>query len=67
MLKNPGRSEQVAGCVAGLVDEYNLFTVTVIVGGGLPYFPDGARADLELVHRHRFGDGALHLRYQPRS
>lgn len=52
---------------AGLVDEYNLFTVPVIVGGGLPYFPDGARADLDLVHRHRFGNGTLHLRYQPRS
>ena len=52
---------------AGLVDEYNLFTVPVMVGGGLPYLPAGARSDLELVHRHRFGNGTLHLRYRPRT
>src|SRR5712691_9847090 len=34
---------------AGLVDEYHLFVTPVVVGGGTPVFPDGARAGLDLV------------------
>ena len=49
---------------AGLVDEYQVILVPVLVGGGKRMFPDGARADLELVDEHRFAGGAVHLRYR---
>jgi riboflavin biosynthesis pyrimidine reductase len=52
---------------AGLVDEYNLFAVPALVGGGLPYLPTGVRTDLALDLLHRFGNGAVHLRYRPRT
>lgn len=51
---------------AGLVDEYNLFAVPALVGGGLAYLPTEVRTDLELVDLHRFGNGTVHLRYHPR-
>ena len=48
---------------AGLVDEYHLFLTPVVVGGGTPYLPDGARVSLELLDEHRFGNGVVHLHY----
>ncbi|WP_152365357.1 dihydrofolate reductase family protein [Microlunatus speluncae] len=51
---------------AGLVDEFNLFAVPAVVGGGLAYLPDGVHLDLDLDLVHRFGNGTLHLRYRPR-
>jgi dihydrofolate reductase len=48
---------------AGLVDEYQLYVVPVIVGGGKPFFPDDLRVDLALLDERRFGDGMVHLRY----
>ena len=51
---------------AGLVDEYHLFLVPVLVGGGKPALPDGVRADLELVDERRFGNGTVYLRYRTR-
>lgn len=51
---------------AGLVDEYQLFLVPVIVGGGKRALPDGVRADLELVDEQRFGNGTVYLRYRTR-
>lgn len=49
---------------AGLVDEYELYVVPELVGGGLPYLPQEARVGLELVDLHRFGNGTVHLRYR---
>ena len=49
---------------AGLVDEYHLFLVPVLVGGGKRALPDGVRADLELVDERRFGNGTVYLRYR---
>jgi dihydrofolate reductase len=51
---------------AGLVDEYHLFLVPVVVGGGTGFFPDGVRLDLELLDERRFGNGAVHLGYRTR-
>jgi dihydrofolate reductase len=51
---------------AGLVDEYHLILVPVLVGGGKRAFPDGVRADLELVDERRFAGGAVYLRYRAR-
>jgi dihydrofolate reductase len=52
---------------AGLVDELQLFLVPVIVGGGKRALPDGARSDLELLDTRRFANGAVYLRYRPKS
>lgn len=49
---------------AGLVDELQLFTVPVSVGGGKPWLPRDVRLDLELVDTHRFASGALYSSYR---
>ena len=49
---------------AGLIDEVHLFVFPVVVGGGKPALPRGARLDLRLVEDRRFGNGAVHLRYE---
>jgi dihydrofolate reductase len=51
---------------AGLVDEYQFFVTPVIVGGGLPALPEGARASLDLVDERRFASGVVYLRYRAR-
>jgi len=48
---------------AGLVDEYHLFLVPVIVGGGKRSLPDGARVNLELLGERRFRNGTVYLQY----
>ena len=52
---------------AGLVDEYHLFLVPVLVGGGKRGLPDGVRADLELVDERRFANGTVYVRYRARG
>jgi dihydrofolate reductase len=52
---------------AGLVDEYHLFVVPVIVGGGNRSLPDRVRLELELLDERRFGCGMVHLHYAVRS
>jgi dihydrofolate reductase len=49
---------------AGLVDEYHLFQVPVIVGGGKRSLPDGVRVKLELVDERRFRNGTVYLHYR---
>jgi dihydrofolate reductase len=52
----------------GLVDEYHLILVPVLVGGGKRVFPDGVRADLELLDEQRFAaSGSVYLRYGRRG
>ena len=51
----------------GLVDEYQLFVTPLIVGGGIPALPLGARASLRLVDERRFAGGVVYLRYRPRA
>ena len=48
---------------AGLVDEWHLFLVPVIVGGGKHALPDDVRAQLELLAGGRFRSGVVHLHY----
>jgi dihydrofolate reductase len=50
---------------AGLVDEYQLFVVPVVVGGGTRSLPDGIRLDLQLVDQRRFDNGTVYLSYRP--
>ena len=50
---------------AGLVDEYQLFLVPVVVGGGTLALPQNVRLNLELVDEHRFSNGVAYLCYRP--
>jgi len=49
---------------AGLVDEYQLFVVPAIVGGGTRSLPDHVRLNLALSAEHRFGCGVVYLCYR---
>jgi dihydrofolate reductase len=52
---------------AGLVDEYHLFLVPVVVGGGTRSLPAGVRVSLELLDERRFRNATVYLRYRTRS
>jgi dihydrofolate reductase len=52
---------------AGLVDEFHLFFVPIVVGGGNPSLPNNVRLKLELLDERRFGNGVVHLRYRTRT
>jgi dihydrofolate reductase len=56
-----------AAIAAGLVDEYHLFVVPAVVGGGNRALPDGVRLDLDLVDQRRFAAGTAFLRYRRRD
>ena len=46
------------------MDEYQLFLVPVVVGGGKRALPGAnVRLDLELLDERRFGNGTVYLRY----
>jgi dihydrofolate reductase len=63
-----GGSELAAQAIAaGLVDEYQLFLVPVVVGGGKRSLPDNVRLNLELLDERRFGNGTVYLHYRTRS
>lgn len=52
---------------AGLVDEYQLFLVPVLVGGGKRSLPGGdVRVTLDLLGERRFGNGTVYLHYRTR-
>ena len=49
----------------GLIDEYRARVYPVLVGGGIPYFPQRERrVDLELVETRTFSSGVVYLRYR---
>jgi dihydrofolate reductase len=64
-----GGAELAAQAIeAGLVDEWQLFLVPVIVGGGKRSLPEsGVRMDLELLDERRFGNGTVYLHYRIRK
>lgn len=50
---------------ADLVDEYRLYVVPVVIGGGKPYFPTlDHPLDLRLVETRTFGSRVVYLRYE---
>jgi dihydrofolate reductase len=60
-----GGAELAAHAIrAGLVDEFQLFFVPVLVGGGTRSLPDDVLLKLELLDEHRFGSGAIYLNYR---
>jgi len=49
----------------GLIDEYRPRVYPVLVGGGIPFFPQrGRRVDLELVETRTFSSRVVYLRYR---
>ncbi len=69
----PGEGEIAIGGAAlaaeaaglGLVDEYRARVYPVLVGGGIPFFPQrGRRVDLELVETRTFSSRVVYLRYR---
>jgi dihydrofolate reductase len=49
----------------GLIDEYRPRVCPVLVGGGIPFFPQrGRRVDLELVETRTFSSRVVYLRYR---
>ncbi len=51
---------------AGLIDEYHLFLIPIIVGCGKRSLPEDVRLELELLEERRFGNGTVFLRYRIR-
>ena len=64
-----GGAELAAQAIeAELVDEYHLFLVPVVVGGGKRSFPgNDVRVDLELLDERNFRNGTVYLHYRTRS
>jgi dihydrofolate reductase len=60
-----GGAELAAQAIeARLVDEYQLFLVPVVVGGGKRSLPNvSVRVDLQLLDERRFRNGTVYLRY----
>ena len=57
--------EDLSAAVDRLVDEYELFLVPVIVGGGKRSLPGNAvRSNLELLDERRFASGTVCLHYR---
>jgi dihydrofolate reductase len=52
---------------AGLVDDYQLFVVPVVVGAGKQSLPRGGRIELELLDERRFRNGTVFLHYHTRT
>jgi dihydrofolate reductase len=49
----------------GLIDEYRARVYPVLVGGGIPFFPQRERrVDLELVENRTFSSRVVYLRYR---
>ena len=60
-----GAALAAEAAVLGLIDEYRARVYPVLVGGGIPFFPQRERrVDLELVETRTFSSRVVHLRYQ---
>jgi dihydrofolate reductase len=62
-----GASLASAAIRIGLVDEWHLFVVPVIVGGGRRALPDRFNQKLELLDERRFGNGTVFLHYRTKT
>lgn len=49
---------------AGLVDEYQLLVLPIMLGGGIQVLPSHIGVKLDLLDEHRFSNGWVYLRYR---
>jgi dihydrofolate reductase len=60
-----GATLAAEAAASDLIDEYRTIVYPVLVGGGVPYFPQRERrVDLELVETRTFSSGVIYLRYR---
>lgn len=60
-----GATLAAEAAASGLIDEYRARVCPVLVGGGIPFFPQRERrVDLELVETRSFSSGVVYLRYR---
>nr|AGZ94040.1 dihydrofolate reductase [Streptomyces sp. MMG1612] len=60
-----GATLAAEAAASGLIDEYRTRVHPVLVGGGIPFFPQRERrVDLELVETRTFSSGVVHLRHR---
>jgi dihydrofolate reductase len=52
---------------AGLVDEYHLLVIPILLGGGKRVLPGNVGVKLDLLDERRFGSGWVYLRYRTRA
>ncbi|WP_063734472.1 dihydrofolate reductase family protein [Streptomyces sp. RTd22] len=60
-----GATLAAEAAASGLIDEYRAMVYPVLVGGGIPFFPQHERrVDLELVETRTFSSNVVYLRYR---
>ena len=60
-----GATLATAAAASDLIDEYRPWVYPVLIGGGIPFFPQRERrVELELVQTRNFGSGVVSLRYR---
>ena len=60
-----GAALAAEAAVLGLIDEYRARVYPVLVGGGIPFFPQRERrVDLELAETRIFSSRVVYLRYR---
>ncbi|MGC9497242.1 dihydrofolate reductase family protein [Streptomyces sp. WG7] len=60
-----GATLAAEAAASGLIDEYRAMVYPVLVGGGIPFFPQHERrVDLDLVETRTFNSGIVYLRHR---
>jgi dihydrofolate reductase len=60
-----GATLAAEAAASGLIDEYRTRIYPVLVGGGIPFFPQRERrVDLELVESRTFSSSVVYLRHR---
>jgi dihydrofolate reductase len=59
-LGGPG----LAASLLDLIDEFHLYVMPVVVGGGKPFFPPGTTLNLRLAEQRGLTSGTVYLRYE---
>ena len=60
-----GATLAAEAAASGLIDEYRAMVYPVLVGGGIPFFPQRERrVDLELVETRDFDSGVVYVSYR---
>jgi len=60
-----GATLAAEAAASGLIDEYRARVYPVLVGGGIPFFPQRERqVELELVESRTFSSGVVYLRHR---